>query len=55
MASVKTAGTAQNSWLVRFSRTNEQTISVVFSRGKEVNEIKNKLMFIIKACLDILL
>ena len=38
LSSIKTRGRAINAWLVRFSRNNEQTISVVFAKGTEVRK-----------------
>ena len=35
MSSIQFTGKPQNSWLVRFGRTNEEIISVVFPKGND--------------------
>ena len=40
--SVKVSGRPLNSWLVRLSRNNEQTISVCFNKKKPKDEVKGK-------------
>ena len=46
MSSIQFTGKPQNSWLVRFGRTNEEIISVVFPKGNDPHpreEVKQSL------------